>query len=190
MSTPSAEATIRQILTNAVASFIDSEFLSSNAAVVGESPAGIGNGQQTHTSTGSTAAQIAADLSSMAGKLGSWASPVWICRPRTLLTLGALDIAKFLPGGPLLCGFPVATTVSSPAQIILLDLGAVLFADEGQSSISLSRQATVTMGDGGSPEVEEVVSLWQKNLACLRVERFISWLATHDAAVVVMTVSY
>ncbi len=190
MSTPAADGTIRRILVNATANFIDSEFLGAAAAVPGERPAGIANGQQTHVSTGSTLAAVTADLASMAAKLGSWGAPAWICHPKTFMSLAALDLVKFLPGGPQLCGAPIVRTTGSPAQLMLLDCDAVFLADDGQSTISAATQATVTMDDGESPTTTTLVSLWQNNLACLRVERFISWLAAHAAAVVTMDVTY
>lgn len=188
MSTPAAEAAIRRIVVDAIASFLDAEFLSSNAAAAGESPAGIGNGQQPHVSTGSTLAAVHADLSSMAAKLGSWASPVWVCRPKTFLSLAALDRIRFLPTGPLLSGFPIAYSAASPAQLALLDLGAIHLADDGRSTIGLSEQAALLTDVGESPAGATTVSLWQANLACLRIERYVTWLAAHDSAAVVMAV--
>ena len=190
-STPSAEATVSRILTNSTAAFIDSEFLSSDAAIAGTSPGGIGAGQQTQASSGATAALIAADVSAMGGKLGSWGDPVFITRPKSFMHMAALGLITFLADGTaLLSGMPIFWTSNSPAQLLLLDLAGVMLADDEESSISRATQATILMDDGTSPTVTTEVSLWQNNLSALKVERFVSWDAATTATAVVMPVSY
>jgi HK97 family phage major capsid protein len=190
MSKPAAEQVIRRILVANVARFIDQEFLSSAAGVVGESPAGIGNAQQSQVSSGATAANIASDVSSMGSKLGSWSAPVWITRPRTFMYLAVLDLIAYAGGVAMFSGFPIYWSEGSPAQIMLIDLNAIAIADEGRSEISVAEHATITLDDGVSPSSALTVGLFQNNMIALRVERFISWLAGHDAAVVVMPVAY
>jgi hypothetical protein len=190
-SKPSAEATIRQILVNGVSTFIDSHFLSDAAAVADESPAGILYGQEAHGSTGSTEAQIRADLAAMGALLETWRYPVWVCKPKSFMFLASLGIIDFLPGGPLLCGFPIMHTTASPQQLALIDAGTILLADDGKSDISIAEHATITMDDGASPASTQEVGLWQTNQVAVRVERFINWApGTADVMAVKMAVSY
>lgn len=189
-STPSADSIVRRILVSAAAKFVDSEFLSTSEPEAGVSPGGVCYGAQTHSTTGSTAAAIAADLSSMAAKLETWAYPIWAMKPKTFSTLAAYKLIEFLPGGPLLCGFPVFHTQASPAQIALVDAGSILLADEGASTIDYADEASITMGDGGSPESERALSLYNSDLAAFRVERQISWQRPNSGSAVSMAVNY
>lgn len=190
MSKPSAETAIRQILVANVSRFVDAQFLSSNIGIIGERPAGIGYGQQTQASSGATAQNIATDVSSMGSKLGSWGRPTWLTRPRTFQYLAALDLISYAGTQAMFSGFPIYWSEGSPAQIMLLDLNAVLLADDGRSAIDIATHATITLDNGASPASAATVSLFQNNLVALRVERYISWLAGHNAAAVVMPVSY
>jgi HK97 family phage major capsid protein len=189
MSTPSADAAIRRILVSAVGNFVDAEFLGTDAAVLGTSPGGIAAGQESQTSTGSTAGQVRADLSAMVGKLGSFEAPVWITRPPTMAHLASVDLIEWTPT-PLLWGFPIYTSPAAPAAILLVDAGAIYIADDGRTEIEPSGQATVLMDDGLSPASETEVGLWQNNLAGIKVIRYISWAAGHTSAVCRMAVSY
>jgi HK97 family phage major capsid protein len=190
-SKPSAEETVRSILVGSTVAFIDSSFLSDDAPSPGEAPGGILHGQETHSSTGGSAAQVAADLAAMGALLTSWRAPAWIMKPCTFMHVCALRLVDFLQGGtPLLLGFPVYTSIASPQQIVLLDAGSVLLADEGQTEISLAQRGTVTLGDGLSPETEQVVSLWANNLAALKVFRYVSWQAAGDGIAAVMETSF
>ncbi len=187
-----AVETLRQILVGGVAQAIDGTFLSSDALVSGTSPAGVGNSGQTHVSTGGTAAQIQADLSAMGAKLDTWRNPVWVMRPGTSLhiTATAPALVDFSGENPRLCGLPVFTSPASPAQIMLLDAGSVLYFDEGESEIHVSESATLQMGDGGSPESEEIVSLFQEDILAIRIIRHLSWSRPSTGSAVVMTVAY
>lgn len=187
-----ALATLQQILVGGVAQAIDGTFLSSDALVSSTSPAGVGNSGQTHVSTGGTAAQIAADLSSMGAKLDTWRNPSWIMRPGSFLHIAATApaLVDFSGENPRLCGFPVFTSPASPAQIMLLDAGSVLYFDEGESEIKLSESATLQMGDGGSPESEEIVSLFQEDLLAIRIIRHLSWSRPSTGSAVTMTVDF
>lgn len=190
MSTPAAEAAVRGALIGAIAQFADSQFLGAAAAVPGTSPAGILSGQQSHNSTGGTAAQIAADLPAMAAKLTTWVYPAWVMKPKTFTHLAALKLVEFLPAGPLLLGFPVILTPASPQQIALIDFGSILLADDGRSEISVFSDGDIQLGNGESPETFRTLSLWQNNLTAIRTERFVSWLAGSSSSAVLMTVNY
>jgi valyl-tRNA synthetase len=63
----------------------------------------------------------------------------------------------------------------------------ILLADDGGISVDASREATITMDDGVSPQVTTNVSLFQSNMVALRVERIINWLRRRTAAVYYLT---
>ena len=70
VSNPDAEATVRRTVLGGLAKSLDNQFLLPTvAAVANVNPASITNGATEITSTGSTAAQIAADLALMLAPL-------------------------------------------------------------------------------------------------------------------------
>jgi hypothetical protein len=101
-----------------------------------------------------------------------------------------LDLISYAGAQPMFSGFPIYWSEGSPAQLMLIDLGAVLLADDGQSNIDIAEHATIVLDDGQSPLSTSTVSLFQSSMVAVRVERFISWLAAHDHAVVVMPVTF
>jgi HK97 family phage major capsid protein len=193
---PGAVETARRILLEAVAKFLDKQFLDpSVAAVADTNPASVTNGAQSVISTGSSSAQILTDLSGMTAKLGSWVEPRWIMRPSTASAIAGSSSTLFpliraTPDGGTLLGIPVVNSVNSPPQITLLDLNDVLLADDGEIGLTAARQANIDVDDGGSPAVIRPISLWQNNLVSVRVMRRISWMLGHSDSCVSMAVSY
>lgn len=194
MSTPAAEAAIRNSLVASIASFLDAQFLDVTVALVaGDHPASVANGAQTVNSTGPSSAQILTDLNGMIAKLAFWTSPFWVMKPATAAHIAASSSSIFpeiraTPDGGYLAGIPVINSTNSPAQITLLDASDILYADDGATRISLSGNATVELDT--APGQGTLTSLWQKNLVGIKVEREISWLRGHDTSVVSMTVAY
>jgi hypothetical protein len=107
-----------------------------------------------------------------------------------LLQLGAMrtamGAAEFdgLPGA--FMGIPVvqSTTVlyGATTNMVLVDAGSILLADDGQVTVDVSREASVEMSDTpiGSGAL---VSLWQTNAVGILCERFITWLVARAGAV-------
>ena len=95
-------------------------------------PASITNGATAITSTGTTAAAIQADLAAMVAAITTAGGGLtWIMRRKTAATIGgALGAASGLPGN--LSGVPIVLSDNSPAQITLVDMAAILYADDGQ----------------------------------------------------------
>jgi HK97 family phage major capsid protein len=197
-STPSAEAVIRSSLVAGVAAFIDAQFLNPSITLIAnQRPASITNGAPSVTSTGNTAAAIAADLAAMEALLGSWTAPTYVMKPSTAAAIAGkgVEFAGITAAGGLLHGIPVVASTNSPAQITLLDAMDVLLADDGDADLSFADQASLEMsttpGTPGSPVAGgEMVSLWQANYAGFLAERWISWLRAHSNSAVYMAVSY
>jgi hypothetical protein len=79
-------------------------------------------------------------------------------------------------------GLPVVTTEAALDTIIVIDPRAVLVADSG-IRVDIARRAAVEMVDNpGTPTATTVITdLWSRNLAGLKVERFVNWQALPNA---------
>jgi HK97 family phage major capsid protein len=198
--TPSSDATICRSLVEGVAAQLDLSFLDpASGLIAGVRPASITSGAPTVASSGSSAAQITADLKLMMAALTNWIYPVWIMRPGTAGNLAATTNASgnlqfpniSMLGGTLL-GLPVIVSANAPAAIVLLDAGSVLYADENQIELDLGEEVSLLMDDGpqNSPQTTSVVSFWQRGLLSLRCTRTLSFARAHDGVVASMLVSY
>jgi HK97 family phage major capsid protein len=115
---PDAERTVRETVIAGVAAFLDAQFLTNTVTLSADlRPAAITNGATAITSTGSTAAQINADLAGMLAAITTdGGALVWIMKPMTAYkiaaTIGgtaAADIPRTL------FGIPLILSVNSPA---------------------------------------------------------------------------
>ena len=191
-SNPSAEALIRTDLTNAIAEFIDTQFLDPTKAAVGTtSPASITNGVTAATPSGTTPDDAYADtlglITAFAVAKHRMLGMTWVMSPAMAAVLAG---ARNLVGGPLfnglsaeggtLHGYPVLVTTNLAAganDIYLIETGEIMFADSGLV-LDSSREASVQMSDTpmATPDATTVlVSLWQHNLVGIRAERFVTW---------------
>ena len=194
-SNPSAEAVVRADLIDAMAQFLDRQFVDpAVAAVPNVSPASITNGVTPVTATGVNQAAFQADLKTLfGGFLGanlSTAGGVWIMTQRQALSFSLMLNAlgqPFYPGvtadGGTLGGYPVVTSENIPSvgnspadgtPIIFLLPREIMLADDGQVVIDASNQASVNMdsapgGAGDSPPSASAImaSLWQYNMTGL-----------------------
>lgn len=209
LSTPSAEAIIRQDMIDQTAQFLDVSFLDpSKAGSAGVSPAAITNGATNFSASGTDADAVRADLRKLFGAFTaanlSSAGAYWIMTETQATALAmmvnALGQPEF-PGisanGGTLFGLPVVTsesvpttTAGSPAVtsslIILVKPSEILLADDGGVTIDVSREASLQMNDSpDNPATSStvMVSLWQNNLIGIRAERWINWSPRRAAAV-------
>ena len=197
-----AVASIKESLIAGVVQFLDQQFLDpSISAVTNISPASITNGGVEIISSGSTAAAITADLSNMISAADAdMTSPVWVMRGRTCAHIaGTLQIPDIRINGGTLFGFPILTTksqanpVGSPVNaryITLLDMSAVLIADDGAIDVSISDATSLQMSDVQALGAQPLVSLFQTDAAVARVVREITWMRTRSTAAVYMEVAF
>jgi HK97 family phage major capsid protein len=194
-SDPAAIPTINRTVLGGLAKAIDTQLLTPTVAVsAGVNPASILNGSTEITTTGSTAATIAADLAGMLAAVTTPGPLVWIMKPKTLyrisLTLGSQ--AAGLPNT--LFGIPVIASINSPAQIALLDPGAILFSDSGGFELDVSRNALLELNDApANPTVAGSImhSMLQRNDVAIKAMRSLAWLnLTPTTAASFMSVSY
>ena len=210
LSSPSAEAKVRNDLANAVAARIDQDFIDpSKAAVAGVSPASITNGVAAIAPTGTNWDDFRLDmgtaLNSFATNLIDPSSLVIIMSASQALqlslmlgTLGNPVFPDLRPNGGTLMGYPVLVSqylqsLGSPGTglIVFVSADDIFLADDGQVVIDVSREASLEMLDGslqqdataGTPASAGMVSLWQVNCIGIRAERFITWKARRSAAV-------
>jgi HK97 family phage major capsid protein len=198
LSTPSAEAAVRDELVRGIAAFLDVQFVDSTvAAVANVNPASITNGV---TGTAASAATPAAARTDIAARvaamvaLGYPASELVLLMSESVafnlgLMLNAVGTPAFpnisVTGGNLL-GMPVVVSQAVGAQIIVAHAPSILIADEGGIEIDISREASLQLDSAPTDPADAttvLVNMWQTNQVALRVERFITWGKARSTAV-------
>lgn len=196
LSDPAAERTVRETVAAGVAAYLDAQLLTNTVTLSPDlRPAAITNGATAITSTGSTAAQMTADLSALLAAITTGGSGlVWVMRPLTAYkmaaTIGgtaAADIPRTL------FGIPLVLSENSPQQVTLVDCGHVFYSDDGAIDIQTTDEASIQMNDAPTdPAVAATVfvPLWSSNMWALKVSRWIAYLRAQTGAVAYMTVAY
>jgi HK97 family phage major capsid protein/HK97 family phage prohead protease len=205
-SNPSAEAVVRTDLINAMAQFLDRDFVDpSKAEFVNVSPASITNGVTPVSATGAAATNFRADVKTLFGLFYaanmSTVGGVWIMTQTQALalalmlnSLGQRVFPDITAEGGILLGYPVVTSenipgTGSPADgfpIIFAKASEIMLADDGQVVIDASREASLQMDsapDSPPTASSNMVSMFQMNMLALRAERWINWKKRRAAAV-------
>jgi HK97 family phage major capsid protein len=200
LSSDMAADRVAQDLAAAVGQAIDATFLSAAAAVATVSPAGILATATQRASTGTTGAQIEADiLPLLAGITVPLKNPYWVMSPAATVKLATLrnkNGALVFPDMALVNGrlFGIPVIVSAGATVIaLVDAAYVLLAEEPGVSLSVAAEASIDMTQPTSPVTASVAdySLFQRDAVAVRAERYISWvLAQSGAAAYISGASY
>ena len=199
---PASEGILTNALIGALAALQDDQLLNPSVTASVSNPASLTSGGTAVPSTGTTAAQMTADLNSLLAAITTSGKALrWVLRPTTAariaVTVGAA--AADLPRT--LCSLPVMLSSTSPQQVALIDFGEVTFNESG-IDVDRAEHASLEMSDApsnaalspGSPSDDPVptqlVSLWQSNLVALRVSRFLDWQVVRTGAVSYMQTSY
>jgi HK97 family phage major capsid protein len=206
-SNPAAEAVVRTDLVDAMTQFLDGQFVDPAVAeITNVSPASITNGVTAVSRSGTNEAAFRADVKTLfntflAANL-STSGGVWIMTQQQALSLSLMINALGQPsfptitgeGGTLL-GYPVVASENvksmggSPADgsnIIFAKASEIMLADDGQTVIDASNQASVQMDsapDSPPTASTNMVSLWQMNMTGIRAERWINWKKRRSTAV-------
>lgn len=211
-SAPSAESALSRDLNRAGAEAMDRAFIDpANAGIVDVKPASVAYGSPQFVSTGGTVGNIDEDLAQVIDSLSNAGSDLsfatWVMLPRTAAYLsrqrGTSDGAPSYPfitakGGTLM-GIPVITSANVPispgtgnaSSVVLLDPSEICVADDGDTKLDVTTEATVQMNSEPETGATEQVSLWQCNLVGLRAERMVNWKRRHPGMVASLTgVSY
>jgi HK97 family phage major capsid protein/HK97 family phage prohead protease len=202
LSTPSAEALVRDEMMNGMARFLDLQLTDPAVAVSANvSPASITNGATTAASGGVTAAFAKADLVGRIGVLAALGYPldecVWLMSDSNAfglsVSLNGLGNPLF-PGmtaqGGTLYGMPVIVSNTMSTRVALVHAPSIFVADEGGVRIDVSREASVQMDSAPTDTVDATtvyLSLWQRNLIGLKAERIITWVKARSTAVTYLT---
>lgn len=198
LSTPSAEAAVRDELVKGIAQFLDVQFVDSTVAAVSNvSPASITNGVTGTAASGATGTAARSDIAARVAAMVAAGYPiselVILMSESIAFNLGLMlnDVgAPLFPGlsgsGGSILGIPVVTSQSVGAQVIIAHGPSILMADENGVEIDVSREASLQLDSAPTDPVDAtatLTSLWQANLVALRVERFITWGKARSTAV-------
>jgi len=90
--------------------------------------------------------------------------------------------------GRTLMGIPVVVSGNVPvtgglSSITLLEQSQLMVADDGQTMIDTSNEASLQADSAPGTPPTPLISLWQQNLLGIKAERFIYWLMRRVAAV-------
>jgi HK97 family phage major capsid protein/HK97 family phage prohead protease len=206
LSNPSAQEIVRNDMIAGMQTFLDTQFVDSTvAAVANVSPASITNGVAGTAASGTTEAAARADIRALINTFNTnnfgLAGVVLIMSESVAFTLGTIVNAVgevSFPGitaqGGSLLGIPVVTSNVVGAQIIAVHAPSVLYADDGQTEIDVSEEASIQMDSAPanpSDATTVLVSMFQRNLVALRCDRFITWLKARANTVQrITTVAY
>lgn len=206
-STPSAEAMVRDELANAIVTLMDHDFVDpEKAAVAGVSPASITNGVTPTAATGTAYSNFAADLGTTLAKFDAaridTSSLAIVMSTRIARSLGMMLNSLGQPlfpnvsaTGGTVQGYqvvvsgnvdPTGDVAANGDNIIFLKPSEIFFADDGNVTVDISREASVQMDgapDNPATATTVLVSAFQHNLALIRAERYCNWLKRRAEAV-------
>jgi len=213
-SNPSAESIVRQDLIDTIVQTMDRDFVDpANAGSAGVKPASITSGVTPVTASGTDADAVRKDVQALMGKFVtanlSLAGAVFIMTEMQALALALMlnplgqrefpDIQINGDSGGRFFGLPVVLSENIPAnpgagdplagmgaRIILAKASEIMLADDGETLLDASNQASLQMDSAPTnPPVATtvMVSLWQMNLVGIRAERFINWTKRRPGAV-------
>jgi len=213
-SSPAADEILSNDLAAACSEAMDQALLDpSNAGVTGESPAAITHGAPSMASTGSTFAQIDADLTNLMQMVVAAGSDmlnsVWIIRPETAISLstlrdpnGGLAYPAITVLGGSLKGLPVIVSASLPepgspplGHIVLMDQSQLAYIDEGAAKIEVFQQGALEMLDNPTNNsvtgtATNMVSLFQASCAAFRGTLWTNWQMRRPFIAVLSGVMY
>jgi HK97 family phage major capsid protein/HK97 family phage prohead protease len=187
VSSPSAEAIVRNDMIKGIAQFLDQQFIDPAVApVAGVSPGSITNGVTPIAATVSPLKDIAALLGALSTANIPLAGVVLIMSETNAFALGLVRTTngvRLFPDvgatGGSIDGITVLTSNVAGTNVIAAQPNLILYADDGGVAIDVSREASLQMDTVpmNPPDATVVMtSLWQENLVGLRAERFINWL--------------
>lgn len=212
-SRPQSDVALNADMVGATAQGIDMAFLNPANGGDDDTPAAVTAGVTALTSSGSTVAQIDADLRLMVQQLiavgSTLSNAAWILRPATAVHLaglrdsgGALAFPGVTAQGGTLLGLPVVTAGTLPdpgspasAQIVLLDGSQVIVADEDQALFDLSKHASLQLltnptNSAAAGTATAMVSMYQTNSWAARAVRYINWTLRRPYVSVLTGVNY
>ncbi len=193
MSTPAAQTVLIDDMGGANIQGLDEEFADPTIAPSDLRPGSIFHGAPSVASSGSTLAAVDADLAGLIRCLTaadvSLDAAVFTMHPNTATylaqlrgTSGSAAFPDIGPKGGFLLKIPVLTSAAikaagSPGTRIigLVDQSSVLLADEGRAEFEVTTEGALQLDTAPSAGAQSQVSLFQSNLAAIKVTRWIRW---------------
>jgi len=201
-SSPSAEETVRNDMIAGVAAFMDAQFIDpAVAAVATVNPASITNGAANSASAGTSGDNAKTDIKTLVktfttANQSTKAAALIMSESNAFALATALNplgqplFGGFTSAGGSIMGIPVVASQAAGTNLIIVDQSGILYADDGQSTIDVSKDATLQMDSAPASPADATtvyVSLWQTNCIGLRVERFCTWARARATAVAYIT---
>jgi len=196
VSRPNVETVAQADLVQACATAIDAALIDSAAAVAGVRPAGLANGVTPIAAGGSTAAQIDAALKQALAAMLAQNIPIQgvsvLMNPVDAIGLGMIrttsgDLVYPTVSAGTLYGMSIVRSASIAAgTLMVIAAPQILVADAGVL-VDSSREASLQLDSAPANPPTPLVSLWQQDLAALRVERIINWMKRTSACFQVIT---
>jgi hypothetical protein len=87
-------------------------------------------------------------------------------------------------------GLNIVTSNTAGTNVVALQPGVILYADDGGVTIDASREASLQMDSAPMSPADATtvyVSLFQNNMVALRAERFVNWKRASAYAVTYLT---
>jgi len=198
LSSPSAEALVRNDMIAGIARFLDLQFIDpAVAAVAGVNPASVTNGAPTAAATGAPLADLIGLINHFASNNIDVNGLTFIMSPSNLLALAFRNNTDGTPQFPGLTveggswkGLNFIGTTAAGTNVIALQPNLVLYADDGGVTIDVSREASLQMDSAPMSPADATtvyVSLWQNNMIGLRAERYVNWAKANANAVKYLT---
>jgi len=187
------EVRVRDDLARAVADQLNAKFVSADAAVANEAPAGMLNGLTAISPTGTgDADDVRADLQKLYAPFSAALLPAselvvltndQIHHGVSLMrsAVGVREFPDVTRAGGFLEFYPIiGNHLVGAGDVIMLHPPSILLADDGQVEVRTSQEASVTTNDGNGAVTQ---SAFQDDLVIIKVSRFINFVKGRSAAV-------
>lgn len=210
---PTAERALVADLAAAVAAAMDAALVDASNNGSDQMPASITSTGASSASTGTSLAQIDADLSGLVDDLveagENLAFAQWVLHPRSATFLARLrgpgGAAAFpnlgVKGGEIFglpaivsAGVPVTDDTASTTQISLISGDGILLADDDQADLRFARHASIEMDDSPTGDTAtptgasaNVVSMFSTDSVGIQIVRSINWLPRRATVAATLT---
>jgi hypothetical protein len=184
LGTPASEATFRQVLVDAAVEFMDEAFISAAAGVPNAAPGGILEGV-----VGTPSAGPATDIPALLEDFASLDGVSIILSERNLIGL-AMAMPGAIINGKLAGVVPLIASSAAEDNVIAVHAPSVLYGDDGRMELDHAHQPSLQMDtapDDPTVASSVMVSLWQHNLAAVKLLRWANWSVARAGAVQVIT---
>jgi hypothetical protein len=177
-----SEKTLRDIVFGGVARFADAQLLGPAITATTARPASLTSSATVITSSGASASNIVADLSSLIAAITTPGDTLrWVMKPTTYYTISAklAGVGLAVPPGTLL-GIPVVLGSGSPRQITLIDCQSIAYSADEQMTLDVNTTTSLEMRTDPSQDATagtgaQLVSLFQTGMVAVRAGLAVAW---------------